>query len=65
MSEHNDIDMEARLTEALVAELQRQAENSEDALRVGPETEGKLLVEGTVDLDALAMVLVGSLAGGP
>ena len=57
--------MEGQVTEALVAELQRQAEASEGRLTIGALAEGSLEVRGAIDLDALAMVLVGAVAGGP
>ncbi|WP_062223736.1 hypothetical protein [Aureimonas sp. D3] len=53
--------------EALLAELQRQAETSADAddrLTVEPGPD-KVVIHGPVDLDDLAMVVMGSLAGGP
>ncbi len=58
------MDMEAQVTEVIVLELQRQAENTEN-LKVGTEKDGVLSVEGPVNLDELAMAVVGHLAGGP
>ncbi len=57
--------MEGQVTEALVAELRRQAEASEGRLTVGAPAEGSLEVSGAIDLDALSMALVGAVAGGP
>ena len=53
--------------EAILAELQRQAETSADtgdrlSVEAGPD---KVVIHGPVDLDDLAMVVMGSLAGGP
>jgi hypothetical protein len=57
------MDMEEQVREAIVAELKRQAEAG-DGLSVSAE-EASLSVDGRVDLDALAMAVVGALAGGP
>lgn len=55
--------LEEKLREAIVAELERQAANAPQALRV--DSSAGLVVNGKVDLDALAMVVAGSVAGGP
>lgn len=55
--------LEEKLKQAIVAELKRQAANQPQALRV--ESSPELVVNGRVDLDALAMVVAGSMAGGP
>ncbi|MCA1454065.1 hypothetical protein I6F35_12665 [Bradyrhizobium sp. BRP22] len=55
--------LEEKLKEAIVGELQRQADNNPQALRVEGSTD--LRVEGKIDLDALVMVIAGSVAGGP
>lgn len=49
---------------AIIGELQRQAE-AEGPLKVSKEPDGYLRIEGRVDLDELAMAVVGSIAGGP
>ena len=61
------MDMEDQVREAVVQELARQAEESGGALSVSGEnqTTGRLAIQGAIDLDALAMAVVGSLAGGP
>jgi len=59
------MDLEAHVRDAMVEELKRQAEASEGGLSIGAETEGRLQVQGPVDLEALAMAVVGSVAGGP
>jgi hypothetical protein len=56
--------MEEQVREAILAELKRQAEADASRLRVA-ESGGKLSVEGDIDLDALAMAVVGAVAGGP
>ena len=58
------MDMEASVGDAIVAELERQAEAGEGALRVRRD-DGGLVIEGRVDLEALAMAVVGAVAGGP
>jgi hypothetical protein len=59
------MDMEQQVVEALVAELQRQAEGPESRLEVGTPEAGALTVNGVVNLEELAMALVGAVAGGP
>jgi hypothetical protein len=58
-----DAMLEEKLKEAIVGELKRQAANQPQALRV--ESSKGLVVNGEVDLDALVMVVAGSVAGGP
>jgi hypothetical protein len=55
--------LEEKLKEAIVAELKRQAANDPQSLRI--ESSDGLVVEGKVDLDDLAMVIAGAVAGGP
>ena len=55
--------LEEKLKEAIVAELKRQAANDPQSLSV--ENSDGLVVEGKIDLDDLAMVLAGAVAGGP
>ena len=55
--------LEEKLKDAIVAELKRQAADRPQALRV--ESSPELVVNGEVDLDALVMVVAGSVAGGP
>lgn len=55
--------LEEKLREAIVGELERQAANRPQALRV--ESSPDLVVNGKIDLEALVMVVAGSVAGGP
>jgi hypothetical protein len=55
--------LEEKLKEAIVGELQRQAANNPQALHV--ERFSDLVVRRKIDLDALVMVIAGSVAGGP
>lgn len=55
--------LEEKLREAIVGELKRQAANNPKALRIDDAKE--LAINGTIDLDALVMVIAGSVAGGP
>jgi hypothetical protein len=55
--------LEEKLKEAIVGELERQAANQPQTLRV--ESSPDLVVNGKVDLEALVMVVAGSVAGGP
>jgi hypothetical protein len=57
------MDMEEQVREAIVAELQRQSEAGE-GLSVNADDEA-MSIQGRIDLDALAMAVVGALAGGP
>jgi hypothetical protein len=55
--------MEEQLRTAIIDELKRQAETS-SGLTVR-EDDDRLIVEGPIDVDALVMVVAGSVAGGP
>ncbi|WP_448031381.1 hypothetical protein [Bradyrhizobium liaoningense] len=61
--------LEEKLKEAIVGELQRQAADRPQALKVQGAEDAKgseeLTVNGKIDLGALAMVIAGSVAGGP
>lgn len=59
------MNLEDNIREAIMAELQRQSEAAEGALKVTLEGPTTVRIEGPVNLDELAMVIVGSLAGGP
>jgi hypothetical protein len=55
---------EKKAIAAVVEELERQA--AEDPQKISVKrTEESLIVNGEIDVDALVMVIVGSLAGGP
>ncbi|WP_309082607.1 hypothetical protein [Chelativorans sp.] len=56
--------LEEKVKQAIIDELKRQAEIRPDGLRVSTAEKG-LSVSGEIDLDDLAMVVIGSLAGGP
>ncbi|HYC97736.1 hypothetical protein [Brevundimonas sp.] len=56
-------DMEAQVVEALRTELERQAEATNTLIVT--QADGALTVYGVVDLEALAMAVVGAVAGGP
>jgi hypothetical protein len=55
--------LEAKLKEAIVAELKRQAANDPQSLSI--EDSEDLVVKGKIDLDDLTMVIAGAVAGGP
>lgn len=59
------MDLEAQVREAIIAEVQRQAEASEGRLVTRRRQDGVLEVDGALDLEALSMAVVGALAGGP
>ena len=56
-------DLEAQVAAAVRRELERQAEATKDLSVAG--SDGTLTVHGPIDLEALAMALVGAVAGGP
>ena len=58
-------DIQARIVEALLAELKRQASAPDRRLSVEECEPPEVAIEGRVDLDKLTMVVMGSLAGGP
>lgn len=58
-----NVNIEDQVREALAQELNRQAE---DCPELSLSSDGsRIVVHGPVDLDALAMVVVGAVAGGP
>ena len=59
------MDLEQQVARAIVDELRRQAEGESKGLTVAESGEGRLRVEGSLDLEALAMAVVGAVAGGP
>ena len=57
------MDMEAQVAKAIRTELERQAEQNPG---LGLEaSESAITVHGRIDLEALAMAVVGAVAGGP
>lgn len=61
------MDLQQQLVEAFRQELQRQAADAQGRLKVelGNPSEQTAVVDGAIDLGALAMVAAGSVAGGP
>ncbi|MGY3035422.1 hypothetical protein ACVIIV_004592 [Bradyrhizobium sp. USDA 4354] len=61
--------LEEKLKEAIVGELQRQAADRPQSLKVEGANDvsrsEELTVNGKIDLGALVMVIAGSVAGGP
>jgi hypothetical protein len=55
--------LDEKLKEAIVGELKRQAAEKPQSLSVNDAQD--LVVNGKIDLDALIMVVAGSVAGGP
>jgi hypothetical protein len=56
--------MEAKAANAVIEELERQAAEAPQRLSVRRQGE-RVDVRGVVDVDAVVMVVVGSMAGGP
>ena len=55
--------MEDQLKEAIIDELRRQAEiSSELEMR---QDDNRVVLNGPIDVDAIVMVVAGSIAGGP
>ncbi|KQP38286.1 hypothetical protein ASF49_04550 [Methylobacterium sp. Leaf104] len=59
------MDIQTTIARAIIAELERQAEVSEQGLSVEAGEPGFLTLDGRVNLDELIMVIEGALAGGP
>jgi hypothetical protein len=61
------MDLQQQLIDAIRQELQRQAAVSQGRLKAdfSSPTEETAVVQGPVDLAALAMVVTGAVAGGP
>jgi tetrahydromethanopterin S-methyltransferase subunit A len=59
------MNIEDQVREAIIAELKRQSEAGQQGLHVKPSDAEMITIEGRVNLDELAMAVVGSLAGGP
>ncbi|WP_274426150.1 hypothetical protein [Chelativorans sp. YIM 93263] len=56
--------LEEKVKEAIADELKRQAQLRPDDLKVSQDGH-RIRVDGEIDLDDLAMVVIGALAGGP
>ena len=59
------MDMEEQVRDAMLSDLMRQAELPGASLKVAPQPEGHVRLQGEVDLEELAMAVVGAVAGGP
>jgi hypothetical protein len=57
------MDLEEQVRDAILSELTRQSETGGASVR--PDSEGAVVIEGRVDMEALAMAIVGAVAGGP
>jgi hypothetical protein len=56
--------LEAKAITAVVEELERQAAENPSKLQTRRNGD-RITVNGEIDVDALVMVVVGSMAGGP
>ena len=56
--------MEAKACAAVIEELERQAAKEPEKLTVRRQ-DGGIVVRGEIDVDAVVMVVVGAMAGGP
>jgi hypothetical protein len=59
------MDLQTTIRDAILTELQRQAEATDAAPKVSLVEDGFVDIQGRIDIDALIMVITGSLAGGP
>lgn len=59
------MDLQNSIRDAIVAELQRQAEAGEPAPKIDTSEPGFVQIDGRIDLDELIQVIAGALAGGP
>jgi hypothetical protein len=59
------MNLEDTIREAIVAELERQSDAGEGVLKITIDGPVTVRINGPVNLDELAMVIAGSLAGGP
>ncbi len=59
------MNLEDAVIRAIVAELERQAAAHAGRLKVTRLPEPHISIEGRVNLDELAMAVVGAVAGGP
>ncbi|AWI87867.1 MULTISPECIES: hypothetical protein [Methylorubrum] len=59
------MDLQTTIRDAILTELQRQAEATDAAPKVSLAEDGFVDIQGRIDIDALIMVITGSLAGGP
>ncbi|CAO4167449.1 Acyl carrier protein [Methylorubrum aminovorans] len=59
------MDLQTTIRDAILTELQRQAEATDAAPKVSLAEDGFVDIKGRIDIDALIMVITGSLAGGP
>lgn len=59
------MDLQTTIRDAILTELQRQAEATDAAPKVSLAEDGFVDIQGRIDIDGLIMVITGSLAGGP
>lgn len=59
------MNMEDKVREAMLDELNRQVAESTGRLLVRDAEDDDVIIEGRVDLEALAMAVVGAVSGGP
>jgi hypothetical protein len=59
------MNMEDKVREAMLGELNRQVAESTGRLMVRDAEDDDVIIEGRVDLEALAMAVVGAVSGGP
>jgi hypothetical protein len=59
------MNLEDHVRETIMAEPERQSQAGDGILRVNRDIEPTVVIEGRVNLDELAMAVVGALSGGP
>ncbi len=63
-SHMRDQPLEAKAITGVIEEFERQAAEKPSKLKVRRDGD-RIVVDGEIDVDALVMVVVGSMAGGP
>lgn len=56
--------LEETIQEAIISELERQRDSGAD-LRIESSDPTAVVINGKIDLEAVAMAIAGALAGGP
>jgi hypothetical protein len=59
------MEVEDHIVDAIIAELRRQVAEPGQKLSIEERERPMIHIEGDVDLESVAMVVMGSLAGGP
>jgi hypothetical protein len=61
----HEMDLETKIRDSILDELKRQFDGGRGRLEQDEADASRVIIDGAVDLDAVAMVIAGTLAGGP